>query len=30
MITVPDTVLKNQLASMMEPPAAAAPGSAPR
>ena len=30
MITVPDTALKNQLASMMEPPAAAAPGSAPR
>jgi hypothetical protein len=30
MITVPDTVLKDQLASMMEPPAAAAPNSAPR
>jgi hypothetical protein len=30
MITVPDTALKNQLASMMEPPAAAAPNSAPR
>ena len=29
MITVPDTALKNQLASMMEPPAAAAPNSAP-
>ena len=27
MITVPDTALTNQLASMMEPPAAAAPGS---
>ena len=30
MITVPDTALTNQLASMMEPPAAAAPRSAPR
>ena len=30
MITVPDTALTNELASMMEPPAAAAPGSAPR
>ena len=30
LITVPDTVLKDQLASMMEPPAAAAPSSAPR
>ena len=29
MITVPDTALTNQLASMMEPPAAAAPHSAP-
>jgi hypothetical protein len=30
MITIPDTALTNQLASMMEPPAAAAPRSAPR
>ena len=29
MITVPDSALTNQLASMMEPPAAAAPNSAP-
>jgi Flp pilus assembly protein TadB len=30
LITVPDSALKNQLASMMKPPAAAAPDSAPR
>ena len=30
MITIPDTALTNQLASMMEPPAAAAPRSPPR
>ncbi len=30
MITVPDSALKNQLASMMKPPAAAGPDSAPR
>jgi hypothetical protein len=30
LITVPDTALNNQLTSMMEPPAAAAPSSAPR
>ena len=30
MITIPDTALTNQLSSMMEPPAAAAPRSAPR
>jgi hypothetical protein len=30
LITIPDTALRNQLASMMEPPAAAAPRSVPR
>ena len=30
LITVPDSALKDQLASMLEPPAAAAPSSAPR
>jgi exosortase/archaeosortase len=30
MITIPDTALTNELESMMEPPAAAAPRSAPR